>query len=330
MAFKVCLIGCGAQAHNSYVTPLRKYTEQFPDTELACCCDVNAQAAEAFAKEAGFAGFSTDYEKMLESEHPDAVLLVTPYTVTASIAQKVLSMGIPALIEKPLGNNAQEAKLILQAAEQSSTPNQVAFNRRHIPLIRALMERIGERPVRHIDYRMHRVQRKEDHFNTTAVHGLDLAGFLAGGKATRVDFAYQSTEHFGQGVMNIQALAQYAGGTTASMSFCPTAGLVCEQLCVALDNETIFVDLPIWGARGNAGFIEVYEKDSLLYSKTGLEISDGDTMPDSNGFTCQLFRFLNDIRAGVRPRDDVASGLEAMNLSDCIAARQTFYCGEKV
>ena len=119
MAFQVCFIGCGRQAHKAYAEPLRKYRQAHPDTVLKCCCDVNLQAAEEFAQSVGFESFDSDYEAMLKREKPDAVILVTPFVVTASIARKVLSMGIPALIEKPLGVNTQEAETIAEAAAQS-------------------------------------------------------------------------------------------------------------------------------------------------------------------------------------------------------------------
>ena len=325
MAVRVCLVGCGSQARNSYAGPLLRYQREHPDTVLACCCDVNEQAVKDYARSVGFQRFSTDCETMLRNETPDAVLLVTPFTVTAALARLVLSMRIPALIEKPLGVNAEEALSIAEAAARSGTINQAAFNRRHIPLIRELRKRIGNKAVRHVDYRMHRVNRLESHFHTTAVHGLDLVEYLTGSRCVRMDCSYQSLNQPGKDAVNIQALARYENNATASMSFCPAAGLVCEQLCVALDRETFYVDLPIWGARGNIGSLEHYADGRLLLRETGSEISDGDSMPDSNGFTWQLSLFLDSVRDGRQPADDVRSGLDAMRLADCFARRETVY-----
>ena len=63
-------------------------------------------------------------------------------------------------------------------------PHQVAFNRRYVPLLAELRERIRLLPagatLQHVRYEMVRVNRRDPDFSTTAVHAIDAVRFIAG------------------------------------------------------------------------------------------------------------------------------------------------------
>lgn len=325
MELSICIIGCGGQAFQSHLPSLARCLREDGGLRFAGCSDLDEERARRFRAELGQGRSYGDWRRMLREERPDCVLLVTPFTVTAAIAEELLRLGVPTLLEKPLGENAAQARALLQAARDSGTIHQVAFNRRHMPLIRALLDRLRGRPIRHIDYRMHRVDRREDHFHTTAVHGLDLCLYLAGGACLEMHSLYQPLPDQGIGVQNVQALCRYGSGATASLSFCPCAGLVCEQLAVCVDGGSLFVDLPIWGARGNPGLLAEYRGGERVFQADGLALGDGPAMFESNGFYHQLRSFLQDVAAGRMPADTLETGLGAMELSDCLREGRALY-----
>ncbi len=54
---------------------------------------------------------------------------------TAALTCQILHMGIPVQLEKPPGLTVTEVDAMIAAADQTGTPNQVAFNRRYTPLL---------------------------------------------------------------------------------------------------------------------------------------------------------------------------------------------------
>lgn len=322
MSFRFCVIGCGGHAKACYMDPIVRYLSAHEDASLVSCCDMSPERAQAYAQTAGAQRWDTDWQAMVEREHPDAVLLLTPFVITAGIAVRLLEMGIPTLMEKPPGQNAAEAQRIADAYTASGTLHQIAFNRRHMPLIRILKQRLAAQQLRHIELRMHRVRRTENHFHTTAIHGIDLVCNLAGSECTQMHALYQ-TVGLGDSVINAQMLCSYENGVTAQLSFCPTAGLVCEQLVVAADHCTFHIDLPVWAARGNPGLLTQYAEDAAVFEARG-DIEGGD-MVDSNGFTHQLESFFADVRNLRQPADSILTGLDGMRLADCMAQRAGTY-----
>lgn len=180
MAFKICVIGCGGIAVRGHGPAYQLYRQTHEGTELAGCCDIDAQRAAHFRERFGFRRAYTDYAEMLAQERPDAVCLVVPVEKTAGLAVSIMKRGYPLLMEKPPGIELCEAELLANAAESCGVPNMVAFNRRHVPLVRILRERMANRVIRHIQCEFCRVGRYDKDFTTTAVHGIDTVGLLAG------------------------------------------------------------------------------------------------------------------------------------------------------
>jgi myo-inositol 2-dehydrogenase/D-chiro-inositol 1-dehydrogenase len=112
MAFKICLIGCGAMAFNGHGPTLKKYAAKRPGTELAACCDIVAERAETFAESFNFKQAYTDIEKMLKQEKPDGAVLAVPVNSTARLAERILNEGVPLRTENPPGSSMSEGRVI--------------------------------------------------------------------------------------------------------------------------------------------------------------------------------------------------------------------------
>ena len=319
---KICLIGCGRHAQRVYVPSLIRCRADDPSLMFAACCDIHTENAQEVSQQAGFARTYTDYAAMLDAERPDAVLLVTSYAATAAIATDILQKGYPVLIEKPPGSNLQETESL--AAQVAAQPclHQIAFNRRHIPVIRALKQDIAARGARmqHIDYGMYRVGRLDQEFYTTAVHGVDLVCHLAQSSCVRANFLYGDLSRFGADVRNFIAQFQFANGMTAQLTFCPMSGELSESLKVTTDAGTYRVNTPMWSDIDESALSFYQNKEAQHIS-----ISDGGAMFESNGFWYQLQSFLDCVQAGKQPADSLDTCLDSMRLSDCIRRLDTIY-----
>ena len=138
-----------------------------------------------------------DIDAMLDAERPDAVALVVPVRLTCEIGVRILSRGVPLLLEKPPGQPCRKSTALAAAARAggASVPHQVAFNRRYVPLVAALRDRVDRRPpgapLQHVRYEMVRVNRRDPDFSTTAIHAIDAVRFITGADFAQATFRYQ-------------------------------------------------------------------------------------------------------------------------------------------
>jgi predicted dehydrogenase len=104
----------------------------------AAVADPSAQA-ETLARGAGVSYYA-DYEKMLDAEKPDGVVIATPNQFHAEAALACIARKIPLLLEKPPADTLVEARRIVDAAEQAGVPLLIGHHRRHHPIMRKAVE----------------------------------------------------------------------------------------------------------------------------------------------------------------------------------------------
>ena len=319
---KLCLVGCGGHANAAYAESLIKYKRVF-GADLAGCCDPNAEAAEAFRTRVGFTKAYTDMKEMITAEKPESVFLVTPYQLTADIAVAVMGMGVKnIMLEKPPGVCAADCDRIAKTAAETGTFHYVAFNRRRMPLVRALMDELysgGTPPVvRHIDYKMYRVRRFDEAFHTTAIHGLDLVAWVARGGYASGTIGYTPLPG-GENVRNVRMDCEMSSGVTAHLDFCPVTGVLIERLEVICDHATFYVKLPVSGTDAPGELVR-YEGNQPVKIISGADCADGAEMFEANGFYAQVCDFLEQAQSGKHaPGEDALAAKEPMRAADCMA-----------
>jgi predicted dehydrogenase len=322
---KVCLVGCGDHATSSHGPSLGLYRAAHPRLELAGCCDSVPGRPEAYAARFGFARAYADAAAMLDAERPDAALVVVPDTRCADVACLVLERGIPLLLEKPPGRTVADVDRMLAAARRpdgSLVPHQVAFNRRHAPLVRALCERLdelgGPGALQHLRYEMVRVDRRDPDFSTTAIHGLDAVRYLSGADYARARVSYQPLPALGEGVANLFVDARMSTGATAHLSFCPVAGAVVERACAHLRDHTLFLEVPMWAGFDAPGRLVHLERGRLAGEVRG-ETAEAFVQ---GGFAAEVAAFLDGVREGRPLAPDLAESRQSLELAEVLRARR--------
>jgi predicted dehydrogenase len=329
MNFKICVIGCGQLANSHHGPAYVKYSQENSDTVLAACSDIIEQRAADFSKRFGFRRHYTDPIRMLELEHPDAVCLVVPPSVTPQIACQILLMKYPLLIEKPPGLTVDETDQMIEAARLSGTQNQVAFNRRYTPLVslvkKLLIENVTPGDVQHLHYDFFRIGRTDADFSTTAIHGIDTVRFLAGSDYARISFHYQELPALGPTTANILMDCTFESGVTAQICFCPASGAVIERATIHTLNQIFFLKLPIWNAFDSPGSVVHVKKGEVVGSFSGPEVSTGAEDFVLNGFYHENALFFNDIRSGRMPWGNIESGRQSVEIAQLIRERRANY-----
>lgn len=321
--FKICLIGCGYMTRDGHGPSCAQYARTHEDVELVACCDLNPEAAQAACKNFGFQRAYTDYIEMAEQENPDVVLAITPVALTAEVSIELLNRKIPVFLEKPPGTTPEQAMAIHEAAIRNNTPARVAFNRRYMPLVRALKEELAEigQPVLDVDCMFVRSGRTDADFSTTAIHAIDLVSHLAGSEYETVNFLYQDITFKEKPVVNTKMSAVMKNGATASLTFQPCGGCVIERVTVTLSGYTLFLELPVWGGMDAPGKL-VCTKGKTVYKTI---CGDRETMHESNGFYDESRLFFDELRTGKRPVSDVITGIPSVAIAHCIRQKKNTY-----
>ncbi len=328
MAFRICTIGCGKHSTLVHGPSYEKYVRERPDTVLAACCDLRPERADAYRDRFGFQRSYTELREMLKREKPDAVCVIVPEPYICQTSLEVMEAGFPVLLEKPPGLCRAETLKMIGTAERTGVINQVAFNRRYLPLMETLKRELklhARGTVQNLFYAFYRFGRREPSFETTAIHGIDAAKYILGSDYKEVRFTYQELSQYGEKVANFLLECVFENGVTARLDFCPCTGTVIERLCVTALDQTFFLRTPIWDGMDAPGeYLRI--KGCAAQSRiSGLELTDSQEMFETNGFYRENFDFFENVRAGRRSGNDISSALQSVEIAEAIKLRAPFW-----
>jgi predicted dehydrogenase len=320
---KLCMIGCGEHARVAHGPSQSRCARERTGLVLAGCCDLDAQRAESFRRDFGYARAFTDPAAMLEAERPDAAVVVVPVERTVAVGSLVLERGIPLLLEKPPGETVAEVDRLIAAADKGGdVPHQVAFNRRFAPLMRELRRRIeAAGPLQHLHYEMTRIERRDPDFSTTAVHGLDAVRYLAGCDYATARFRYRELPDLGPGVANIFVDAILTSGATAHLAFCPAAGVLVERATVHAHGHTLFLHVPMWSGVDSPGRLWHFVGGKLADDLSGDRVGDGTALFELGGFYRETVAFLDAVAANRTPSPSLAESRQSVEIAQRIRER---------
>ena len=218
---KLVVLGAGQHSKRFHLPALAWYVAQFPGAvELSALCDLRRDVAEDLAARFGFARVYTDLDEMLAKERPDGCISITPWEITAPLSMRIISAGVPLLMEKPMAQTMEQVQQIVALAEKRCTRVMVGVNRRFSPSIVSLLALKADRPITYLRATMIRHARDESFFWTTAIHPIDAMRYMAG----------DVKEHFVEvrvvaGVCWYFMRLVFASGALGTLEILPTAGM---------------------------------------------------------------------------------------------------------
>lgn len=92
----------------------------------------------------GWESYETDWRRLIARDDIDIIDVSTPGNLHAEISIAAAKAGKSVLCEKPLGNNAQQAKQMLDAVNEAGVKNGVFFNYRKAPAVALAKQLISE------------------------------------------------------------------------------------------------------------------------------------------------------------------------------------------
>ncbi|MDF2869618.1 MAG: MviM4 [Anaerocolumna sp.] len=128
---KVGIIGCGGIANGKHMPSLSK----LKDVEMVAFCDIVEEKAIKAKEQYGVpdAKVYTDYMELLKDKDIEVVHVCTPNRSHAPISIDSLHAGKHVMCEKPMAKTAEDARKMVEAAEETGKKLTIGYQHRHKP-----------------------------------------------------------------------------------------------------------------------------------------------------------------------------------------------------
>ena len=192
---RVCMVGAGGMANSVHYPSLAS----FDDVEFAGLCDQDAGRLQATADRYDIpparrceASAPRDYQKMIEKEAPDGVYVIGQPHLMVDIWLWCLQQGLNLYIEKPMGLNYHQARMLADLAEKNGCITQVSHQRRTCPLlVKMRKECLKKGPITHAVCEFFKcaitpMYGPRDHMMDDCTHSIDTVRWMCGGEVVEV------------------------------------------------------------------------------------------------------------------------------------------------
>jgi predicted dehydrogenase len=298
------LIGCGAHSESGHAIPLARYKAAHPDgVSLAAVCDLQIERARDFSRKYGFQSAYRNVDEMLAQEKLDGCIAVVPPENISELGIKVLSLGIPCVVEKPLGASLAEAQALRDSAAATKTPNMVSVNRRFMPLLNRAIEWASHAGrLRYVHCTLARHARQEPEFLwATAVHAVDTLRHIAG-QVVEFDLRAFRAPSAAWYALDLQ----FENGTSGRVDVLPTAGMVEETYDLFGDCFRASVTCPFGPQLGWRGF-----RDGRLVEAENVSLETPEDIV--NGCYEEAAAFIEALNGGI-PKPSIAEVFPSVEL----------------
>jgi len=130
--FRVAMVGCGFIAKEVHL-PLMTH---FKEVEVTAICDIDEQKALRISEDFGVPRVYTDVEVLLEKEKLDLVDICTPPATHGDILKRVLGVGYPCMVEKPLTTTSVDAEEVVKISKDKGIGLYVLHTFSFLPCVR--------------------------------------------------------------------------------------------------------------------------------------------------------------------------------------------------
>ncbi len=133
---RIALFGCGRVAQRIHAPLLAR----LPGSELVAVADPSADAKSVARRWNPDVCLFDSVDELLDAGGFDAACVCLPTHLHAQYASRLIEMGIPVYLEKPIATTEHEASLLLSAWRDRNVHAMVGFNYRFHPVHRAVGE----------------------------------------------------------------------------------------------------------------------------------------------------------------------------------------------
>ncbi len=323
---KVGVIGAGGIARSVHLPSL----SELPEANVVALCDVIESRATQQAERFSVPRTYTLYREMFEQEDLDAVFALVEPSNMFHVATACLAAGLHTFAEKPPGITPYQARSLQRAAEAAGCILQVGFNRRHIPVVRAVVRKMRE--ITQVNQVIGRFMKSGtaafdkggvSAFRSDTIHAVDLVRWMADSAPASaatvcgqyddvVINAWNSVVRFENGVTGLIQANYQTGGRTHTFEL-HGAG------------ASAFINLGFGGSQCEATLLVQEGKTGYSLAASGvsganLETIDGKALAESDsfhryyGFYYEDLHFLECVRQGRTPETSIADAVKTFEM----------------
>jgi len=315
--------------------------EQVPGAQVVGLVDSTTDA-EDYANQNNL-HFSDSLATALNDIQPDGVIVATPTPLHVEHATLCVDHGCPVLIEKPLADQVESARTLVQHAQSKSVPILVGHHRRHNPLIQKAHQiikegRLGDirslhaqcwfyKPDHYFEEAPWRTKTGAGPISVNLAHDIDLIRYLCGEVTTVTALQSPSSRGFENEEVAAAVLAFENGavgtvsvsdGIVAPWSWELTSGEYpvypkTAESCYLLGGtrgSLSIPDLKLWHQGGDADWWEEIKNTTHEYASSD-----------------QIVQFVRVINGEEAP---LVSGLEGLKTLQVIQAIQKSACSSSM
>jgi predicted dehydrogenase len=177
------IIGAGGVTVSKYYPAIKRLQTIWEPVEVVAFSRRNERAGRQIERTWGGRWYR-DYEKMLDSESLDGVMILGPNDVHAEHGTACIERGLPILVEKPYTLSLVDGEQMCRLANHRGVPIMTVANKRFSPPYRRAKRMIQEGPVNNpamysakfnlgYDYIVHMLE-------AGTIHLLDMTRYLMG------------------------------------------------------------------------------------------------------------------------------------------------------
>ena len=303
--------------------------QDMPGVALRAVADRSLETMEknAMAFPASVSRFA-DAEEVFSDPQIDCVVIATPASSHAALAEEALAAGKHVLVEKPMAMNGEEAGLMRDAAEKSGRTCMIGHQYVYNDYIRHLKKKLDEKLLGNIRYVFAEhfsfgpIRSDIGCFAEMAVHELSVLDYLFSPGEIReavgrsVDFLASGREDFAS------VEVSFAGGLTAAIAVSWFAPEKIRRMTIAGDKGMAVFDdrreekLKFFlrpyppastDAGGSSRFMEFAEGEMITPA-----IDAGEPLRN------QLQHFISCVRTGAEPISGMVHGMRVTRMMDAI------------
>jgi predicted dehydrogenase len=315
---RVAAIGAGSLANYAHYPSLAR----LEDVELAGICDLDPVRLATTADRYGIQHRYRDYRRMLDEVRPDAVYAIMPPQQLFDVAMDVLGRGHHLFIEKPPGITTLQTQSMARLAARKGLVTAVGFQRRYHPLVRACWEEVLKKGTVHQVVASFYKNRQPQ----------DVHPYYRGA----IDILRSDAIHV------LDALRYYCGLSDVKAVTSEVRQLDCWyavsfNALIRFANDSVGVLLANWrtGKRTLKFEFHSYGASAFVDADGGGAVwTDNKTEPDlradfeeyaggtdsyvSQGFLAENREFVDAVRAGREPHNNLGDAVKTMQLADRI------------
>jgi predicted dehydrogenase len=304
------MIGAGGHASRN-VYPSFRFLR---DAKVVANCDLDLDKARRLGLLHGITRSYESYLQMLDSEHPDGVIVCVGPDFHARVAVELMELGYPVYTEKPPAVNSEQCRQALEAHRRTGKICMTGFKKRYAPAYlraKAIVdsEDFGAPTLfqflRTSGNYSNTDNPRSQYLLDSAIHAIDLVHYFFGPVQTvmahkRAPASFAISLGFANGAVGTLALTDRLSGARKWEQVTIVGD---GSVCIQIDNSV--------------GMLAFKRGQPCAAHKPDFVTGSSNSLTET-GFVDELREFVNCIREGSIPRSSIESSYHTMCIMDAV------------